>query len=351
MKIRHHTIAALAVWSGLAGNFALAQDVPAVPPSSAKATAEASSATKRWVQAADLLQQSALSQDGQPAFLNQFGGSELTLTSGDFRYDGFGGTLRPRTLVIRSADLDQKAQSNLEEDLNVMSRIFAKALKEKGGDEDALTAMGMKIRTLSISGQSGIQNMYLDGYGALFLMSVRFPLLPQPEAPEKEASKEPADSTWEEAKRELYGPKETGANVRTWEYSSNKPREEYDAKKVAKLKESLLHALKNATNIRKLKSDDFITVAVAGADNVAVRTWALPSVYSSPERRKETELKDNVDRNVGNVVVRRGVRDVRGASGGETTMTIRVKKSDVDAFAKGSLTFEDFQKKASIATY
>jgi len=36
---------------------------------------------------------------------------------------------------------------------------------------------------------------------------------------------------------------------------------------------------------------------------------------------------------------------------GETVMTIRAKKADVDAFAKGDLKLEDFQKKASITTY
>ena len=34
-----------------------------------------------------------------------------------------------------------------------------------------------------------------------------------------------------------------------------------------------------------------------------------------------------------------------------TIMTIRVKKSDADAFAKGKLSLEDFRKKASITTY
>jgi len=32
-------------------------------------------------------------------------------------------------------------------------------------------------------------------------------------------------------------------------------------------------------------------------------------------------------------------------------MTIRVKKSDIDSFAKGKLTLDDFRKKASIVIY
>ena len=39
------------------------------------------------------------------------------------------------------------------------------------------------------------------------------------------------------------------------------------------------------------------------------------------------------------------------AQRGETVMTIRVKKSDVDALAKGNLDLAGFRKKASIQTY
>jgi hypothetical protein len=38
-------------------------------------------------------------------------------------------------------------------------------------------------------------------------------------------------------------------------------------------------------------------------------------------------------------------------SGSTTVLTIRVKKSDVDDFAKGELDFEQFQKKVDIFTY
>lgn len=34
-----------------------------------------------------------------------------------------------------------------------------------------------------------------------------------------------------------------------------------------------------------------------------------------------------------------------------TVLTIRVKKADADAFAKGDLKFEEFQKKASVRAY
>jgi len=45
--------------------------------------------------------------------------------------------------------------------------------------------------------------------------------------------------------------------------------EEYDGTKVNKLKDALFEALKNATNIRNLKSDDSITVCVFGGASEA----------------------------------------------------------------------------------
>ena len=43
--------------------------------------------------------------------------------------------------------------------------------------------------------------------------------------------------------------------------------------------------------------------------------------------------------------------DDDGAARRGTIMTIRVKKSDADAFAKGKMNLEDFRKKARITTY
>ena len=43
--------------------------------------------------------------------------------------------------------------------------------------------------------------------------------------------------------------------------------------------------------------------------------------------------------------------DARSGQTRGTVMTIRVKKSDADAFAKGNLTLDEFRKKARISNY
>jgi len=113
------------------------------------------------------------------------------------------------------------------------------------------------------------------------------------------------------------------------------PAEEFDAGRVEKLKESLLEALRNATHIRALKPDDFITLVVQGAD-----------IARAEVKRFRADGNNKADSNrAGYTVVR------KGGGGGQSVMTIRLKKADADACAQGKLTPDDFRKKAAIQTY
>src|SRR5580765_3931841 len=169
-----------------------------------------------------------------------------------------------KALVIRTSDADAKAQANLEEDLAVMSRILDKTVAKQLDDDRGNRFMGINV--LFAPGSSSIRNLYLEGYGALFLLTVNFPLLPPPEKAEPTKEKSETDSTWEEAKQELYGQSDAWAQVgKAFKFSmSPGPQQEYDKDKVDDLTESLLEALKNATNIRDVKADEAITVCVFG---------------------------------------------------------------------------------------
>jgi len=242
-----------------------------------------------------------------------------------------------RALVIRTSDADAKAQGNLEEDLAVMSRIFDKTLAQKLDEDRENRFMGINV--LFGPGSSPIRSIYLDGYGALFLLNVNFPLLPPSEKAQETKEKSETDSTWEEAKREIYGQHDAWGQVgKAFKFSkAGGPEQEYDEKKVEDLKEGLLEALKNATNIRNLKPDETLTVCVFGGAS-AVPGKAKASAKSkrvTRDERYELVLENRED----------------GTSTRGTIMTIRVKKSDADAFAKGKLKLDDFRKKASITTY
>ena len=114
-------------------------------------------------------------------------------------------------------------------------------------------------------------------------------------------------------------------------------QQEYDKDKVEDLKEGLLEALKNATNIRNLKEDESITICVFGG------------VSGAPGKPRAVLRRAPGEQDADREDVVWDLSDGPSARG--TIMTIRVKKSDADAFAKGRLTLDDFRKKASITTY
>ncbi len=233
-----------------------------------------------------------------------------------------------KALVIRSSEPDPKEQSNLEEDLAVMSHILDKALEEKNETTHRThRAMGINVY---FGSSNPMRSLYLDGYGAVFMLNVGFPLLAPPKGDARKEKTE-TSSTWEEARQELYG-QPAGAKTLAG------PVEEYDEEKVNQLKDTLLEALKNAANIRDLKPDDSVTICVfggAGAGRAQVR---------STMKRGATPAAD-----VQNQVWVLGDHNVRPTRG--TILTIRVKKSDADAFAKDKLTLEEFRKKAKITVY
>ena len=115
------------------------------------------------------------------------------------------------------------------------------------------------IRLLPISGSGGVKNLEIDGFGAVFLLNVNFPLVGPVAKPSEGVTNEVSNSTWDEARRELYGPPPGAENDAFVE-----PREEYDSKRVEKLKGTLLEALKNASNMRNLKPNETVTVVVTG---------------------------------------------------------------------------------------
>ena len=235
-----------------------------------------------------------------------------------------------KALVIRSSESDLKEQTQMEEDLAVMSRVLDKAASERAGGHAGGpyggTAMGIDV--FYTPAASPLRSLYLDGYGALFMLNVGFPLLPPPHA-EGQQEKPETNSDWEDAKQELYG-QPGGGHARV---ASGEP---YDEERVNRCRDGLLESLKNATNIRGLKPDDSITVCVFGGPG-----------SGQPTARRYYK------RSTGSGEVRSAVA-VSGWAGSpmrQSVMTIRVKKSDADELAKGALTLEAFRKKARVVSY
>lgn len=239
-----------------------------------------------------------------------------------------------RTLVVQTSNPDANAIANAEEDLSVMALILRKATGGSRGD-DKRYAMGIEV----FGSSSGARNIYVEGYGALFLLGVRYPLIaPSDKADEAKTKDEPSND-WTEARDELLNGERNAFDVqieRVWagvnQLGADRfATEDYDADKVEDLKTGLLEALKNATHIRALKPDESVTVVIQGAE--AMRIEKI--VKGLPAKGGTLKLSSSH----------------RDSGRGETVMTVRVKKSDVDAFAKGTLDLAGFRKKATIQTY
>ncbi len=236
------------------------------------------------------------------------------------------------SLIVRSSAPEAAAMNRIQEDLTVMERILTKAAEREVGREGRDAAMGIVLSTLP--GSRRPQSLYLEGYGALFLLNVKFPLVAPPAKGEEKAEK-PTDTTWEQTKRELYGPR--SPRVQVFDMGGRDAVAEYDAEQVEGLKKALLEALKNATNIRDVKSEESITVVVTGSRASA----------ADARIRRSSRLRSG---NVRQSEIFAVVEDSRG-SARESTLTLRVSKADVDAFARGSIDFDQFQKRVSVAAY
>jgi hypothetical protein len=208
-----------------------------------------------------------------------------------------------------------------------MYRILSKARKQ----DDS----GFRLESfLSGSSGSSVKSMYIEGYGAVFMLNVRFPLVaPQP-AQEQNKPKENNSEEWERAKAELSSRNTFELDLeRAWTHAMGPAGEDYDAQKVEDLTVSVLEALKNATHIRNLKADEFVTVAILGAEGAQKRLLV----------QDENEHADGKEK--------RKTRVEAVGPRGESTMTIRAKKSDIDDFAKGKVGLDAFRKKAKMLVY
>jgi len=203
---------------------------------------------------------------------------------------------------------------------------------------------------------SATQSIYLDGYGALFVMKVDFLLSPPAEAAEEEKPKEGVDSVWQEAKQKIFEPEKGDRYyMRRRRVRKTRLEEKYDAEKVEELKRKLIRALKHTANIRNLKPDEQVILSVTGRGESG-RVTTKVEVLPSGGRQVLTVVKKSGDieeARIYNDPAEAEAAVLTGQMGlySPTVMTIRARKADVDAFAKGELDFDKFRQKVQIFTH
>ncbi|MHC4719593.1 MAG: hypothetical protein ACYSYT_03855 [Planctomycetota bacterium] len=246
-------------------------------------------------------------------------------------------------LVIPTAETTTADLAAIMEDMGVMSRILDKKLGHRHGGAGHFFGgfdFGGSF-PFSWAGHE-TKSVYLDGYGALFLLRVGFPLLPPPEVEAEEAA-EPTDPVWEQTRQEIYEP--TDAKSKSW-YVSAEERERYDAEKVEGLKSGLVKTLKHAANIRNLEPKEWVILTVIGGESGS--GGGISSAASIMVRDEGREIAIS---GPGMPPIPSDALLTDVGYSGPTVLTIRAKASDIEAFSAGKLDFDQFGQRVQIFTY
>ena len=193
-------------------------------------------------------------------------------------------------------------------------------------------------------GRKNTGSMYLQGYGALFLMNVDFPLSAPPdmqEQEEEETEEEDVDQVWAETRQQIYEPQETSRRRR----GSERPEVKYDAEKVENLKTSLIQALKHAANIRILKPDESMVLSITGS-GISDRIVSMQKISGTDQT---IVVKESGGQKITKVYKGGLPDDIKLSS--PTMLIIRAKKSDIDTFAKGDVDFNAFRQRVQVLSY
>lgn len=243
-------------------------------------------------------------------------------------------------LIIPSGPVEPGSLAEDQEDLAIMARILSKAAA-RGTESNDPMALGIMLSTFP--GLRRPQAMHLDGYGAVFLVNVSFPLAAPVTKAESKPDK-PVNTTWEQARRELYGPKapprygaRSSGDVLVYTHNAGRKPVAFDADRVERLQRDLAEALKNGANLRHVKPEENLVVVV-----------------TSPAGDRQIRIvKTEVRRSTGGpatTTAHAGGTGGDGAGAGNT-LVLRVRKSEADDFAAGRLDFDEFRKRVGVTVY
>jgi len=267
----------------------------------------------------DMLKQMAVALAQKQYILNS---PKNKLSGWASQYTGAG-----TVLVIPTAEMETQDLVAIMEDMNIMSRIFDRKIGLVVPSSVPMLGDMPLIGKIFHQSSRATEGIYLQGFGAMFFMGVNFPLSPPPKV-QVDKSDEGADPVWEQTKRQILA---SGKDPEVdYVHERDAAAGRYDSEQVEELKTKLIKALKHAANIRILKKDESVTLVVAGN---------LPGLvvgeYCDEPPRYQYLFPGTAK---------------KGTSR-SSLMTIRAKKSDVDAFSKGELDLDAFRKKVVIFTY
>jgi hypothetical protein len=222
------------------------------------------------------------------------------------------------------------------------------------------------------SGGRQVEALYLQGYGAVFVMEASFPLSPASEAGAADGNEpQPAvDPVWQRARQRLYAP--PGGT-----YGRRATPPQADRASFEEFKEDMVKTLKHAANIRHLGPEEWVILIILGQGEGPAGPFGPMSArnryggggpygggyitggsYSSGGGYAGSGgadmYSDSSSYSSGSFRMRTSPRSGRWpdtAPTAGTVLTILVKKADIDAFALGHLDFDEFSARVKTFSY
>jgi hypothetical protein len=250
-------------------------------------------------------------------------------------YVSAGGPQSFRALVLPGADAIQN-MAGIKEELLIMGKVLEKALQPES--ERRANPFRLEFGPYAAGGRNDLDALYLDGYGAVFLLEVDYPLVADPVRREKGVGQaKPKDDAWEKARREVRGESDPDEPVEVqdplFRAAETKP---FDASRVEALRGRLLVALQQAHNLKCVREGETVTLVVSGPQS-GNRTVRRVSNRSAAGSSGTTSWVHEVR------------ADGAGAQSG-SVMTLRVKRSDLEGLRAGRITAEDFAGKVTVSS-
>ena len=278
------------------------------------------------------------------------------------------GTQKNGVLVIPSGQpMDAEEYKLVVENMQTMALILKK--KQEMGATDASFGLikSSDYRIYNLAGAAGeVQAIYLKGYGALFLMTVDYPLL-APVEKKVEPKEKAGDVVWEKARQEIKSGKQGVFSIAQGSYllsTNKKSAQEYNQEKVEKLKQTLLESLRHAGNMGHVDSSEWITIHITGAGQPIVEVIgdikndsATEGMLAGITISGDVNLDVTTDQTFMVTKTHPQKGDIETITlnpqktSEPTYMLIQVQKRDIDRFAEDRMSLEEFIEEVTVLIY
>jgi hypothetical protein len=266
--------------------------------------------------------------------------------------------------VIPTAQVMPDRIAETAEDLRIMLQILRDKLSEPRMIRGAFVNFGDFFGDRD----RALEAFYLQGSAAVFVLEMDSPFAFAPVPPGTgEGPKEAVDPVWQRARERLTSPQNPALRDPRG-LSGATERMDFQ-----QFQEDLLQTLRHAANLRNIEPNESVIVTIiaheessawpapanaGGSYGAGGGAWFEGNSYSTSSSTfgpgGGSTYADSRTRSSGSMAGR-GTPGRTGPgtapAAPATVLTIQAKKADIDTFAKGGLTFEQFQQRVRIFTY